>query len=426
MMKCKFKQSIQTRISASFLLLALIISTFFSIVTYTAVEVAEDQLAGDRMQALSAWLIQRRANGQPTDLSPGMSFYVNEAIPKELNGVSDGLHDLDRGNLELNAYVQTVGTDRFVLIDESGAFEHTEAVVFNVLICGFAGSVLLAIMLGLTAARRVVAPVVALAGAVAKPDPLRSLPSLTAGDEIGELARALSHYIEQQSVFLAREKLFTGDVSHELRTPLTVILGAAELLEAQIPRESEAWKAAQRIKRSATEAAERVGALLALSRAPQLLDQQNTLLSAVLEHEVDRCRPMIEGKPVTFLLKLEPVVVHANPELVGVIVSNLLRNACQYMDSGRITVVLTTTTLVIEDDGPGIPEPIRARVFDRYVCGHPNYSGEGLGLSIVKRAVEHLGWHIELETMPKRGARFVIFLTPAGVSESFNDVLTPS
>ena len=425
-MKNKIKRSIQTRISASFLLLALIISTFFSIVTYTAVEVAEDQLAGDRMEALSAWLVQRRANGESIDLRPGMSFYVNEAIPEELAGVSDGLHDMDRGDLELNAYVQTVGPDRFALVDESAAFEHTEAVVFNVLIGGLAGSVLLAVMLGLAAARRVVAPVVALARAVAKPDPLRALPSLEATDEIGELARALSHYIEQQSVFLVREKLFTGDVSHELRTPLTVILGAAELLEAQLPPESEAWKAAQRIKRSATEAAERVGALLALSRAPHLLDQQPTSLSAVLEHEVDRCRPMIEGKPVTFLLKLEPVVVHANPELVGVIVSNLLRNACQYMDAGCVTVILTTTTLVIEDDGPGIPEHVRARVFDRYVRGQPNYSGEGLGLSIVKRAVEHLGWRIELEDMPKRGARFVIFFTPAGISGPFNDVLTLS
>lgn len=62
---------------------------------------------------------------------------------------------------------------------------------------------------------------------------------------------------------------------------------------------------------------------------------------------------------------------------------------------------------MVEDSGSGLPEAVRARLFDRFVRGEDDFiKGSGLGLSIVKRVTEHLGWRVYHEPNPKGGSRF--------------------
>jgi signal transduction histidine kinase len=106
---------------------------------------------------------------------------------------------------------------------------------------------------------------------------------------------------------------------------------------------------------------------------------------------------------------LGDVWVQSRPELAGIVVGNLLRNACQHTDEGMVRVKLSANMLIIEDDGTGIPHSVKTRLFERFVRGSKDsLEGTGLGLSIVKRIVDHMGWGIHYESPDEGGSRFII------------------
>jgi signal transduction histidine kinase len=204
--------------------------------------------------------------------------------------------------------------------------------------------------------------------------------------------------------------LFTGDVSHELRTPLTIMLGASELLKTKLQDTPDELAVAERIRRVASEASERVGALLLLSQSPDMLGGSQLSLTHLIEREIERCQQILGDKPVALQFHApQDVWVYARTELAGIAIGNLLRNACQYTEKGTVQVWLTLDNLTIEDNGPGIPENVRTRLFDRFVRGHDNqHVGSGLGLAIVKRVIDHMGWDIRYETPAGGGSRFIV------------------
>ena len=227
------------------------------------------------------------------------------------------------------------------------------------------------------------------------------------------LARAFSARTEQLNRLLARERWFVGDVSHELRTPLTVILGAAEVLCAMAKDRHDLLPVAERIRRTAADSAARVGALLLLSRAPETVGAPRTALIPIIRHEMQRCQPLLDGKPVTMRLDA-PVEVHvpARPELAAIAIENLLRNACQFTETGQIGIALAPDRLTVDDTGTGVPPAIRERLFDRFVQADTS-TGSGLGLAIVRRVADHLGWQVHFEARPGGGSRFVLLWADA-------------
>jgi signal transduction histidine kinase len=276
----------------------------------------------------------------------------------------------------------------------------------------------LAVMLGRFTASRVIAPVTGLARAVNDERATSDYPSLASRDEIGVLARAFAARTEELQRFLQRERWFVGDVSHELRTPLTVMLGAAEVLCLRLADRPELAAVAERIRRTAADTTERVGAMLLLSRAPETVDAPRTALRPLIRQEMERVQPLLAGKDVTLTLQApQEVHVFARPELAAIAIGNLLRNACQFTEQGAVTVRLSPQGLEVEDTGAGIPADIRERVFERGVRAHPESStGSGLGLAIVRRVAEHLRWDVQLEDVPGGGSRFSLLMPNAFVS----------
>lgn len=404
--------SLSQRFTRAFALLAIVVAGFFCLVSYIAVEVLETQVVDARLDKIADALIGQHLRQEQVSPPPEVSFYTNETIPEAMRALKSGLHELHLDQRPVEALIRFEGGNRYAVVQEMNDFEHTELIIFSALGVGFVASLILAVLLGRTTARHIVAPVKALADAVDASAEPSALPSLEDGDEIGTLARAFARRTEELQRYLLRERLFTGDVSHELRTPLTVMLGAAEVLKAQLHDRPLELAVAERIRRVAAEAAERVNALLWLSRAPEQLGAVRTALNPLIHAELERCRPLLEGKPVQCHFdETINVVVAAHAELVGIAVGNLLRNACQHTNQGTILIRLQPGTLTIEDTGSGIPERLRTHLFGRFVQGQPE-SGEGvgLGLSIVKRVVEHLGWQISLESPAggRTGSRFII------------------
>ncbi len=74
---------------------------------------------------------------------------------------------------------------------------------------------------------------------------------------------------------------------------------------------------------------------------------------------------------------------------------------------GGITVHLDANAIAVEDNGPGLPEAVKARLFDRFVHAREDApNGSWLGLSIVKRVVDHLGWTVSHTHRAEGGSRF--------------------
>jgi signal transduction histidine kinase len=406
----KPERSLRKRIARDFVVLALILSGFFCLVAYVAVEVIEAQVIDNRLDKIGAEVIERSLRGEKVDLPPEIDFYVGAAAPAQLRNLAPGAHEVALDGREFKVQVRMEAGRRFVVAQDMTSFLQAELLIFSSLFAGLLSSLLLAVVLGHASARRIVAPIGALAEAVGTQAPPQDLPSLGAQDEIGILARAFAARTDQLQQFLLRERLFTGDVSHELRTPLTIMLGASELLAAQLADRPDVLATVERLRRVAAETTGRVSALLLLSRSPEQLDAPLIDLGALVQAEIDRYCPLLKGKPVECRYEqAAPVHVAARPELAGIAVGNLLRNACQHVERGHVLVRLEADRLVVEDTGPGIPEAVRARLFERFVRGATeDGQGSGLGLSIVKRVAEHIGWTVRLETPAGGGSRFIL------------------
>jgi len=403
--------SLRRRIVAAYTLLAVAVCLLFAMVVYFAVRETEKYLVERRLASIAEWQFARKLQGGNPELPPGIRVFAGADIPAELSQLPSGFHDVTVATRTLDVLSSTSSQgQRFVAIDEIGAFRKIEREVLGALGLGIFLSIALAVALGRLTAGRVVAPLTELADAVERDELDERSRALILNDEIGVLARTFASRTAQLRQFLLRERLFTGDVSHELRTPLTVILGAAEVLAARVGEHPELAPVVERIHRTVLDTADRVAALLLLSRSPEALDAPQLGLLALVEREVERCRPLLMGKSVELILRNpEEAWVYARPELAGMAIGNLLRNACNYTERGEVTVLLTGSSLVIEDTGPGLPSSVRAQLFDRFVRGECEaQSGAGLGLAIVKRISEHLGWDVRLEDRPGGGSRFVL------------------
>lgn len=403
--------SLRRRIVAAYTLLALAICLFFAMLMYFTVRETEQDLVEGRLASIAEWQFARKLEGGNPELPPGIRIFAGADIPAELSQLPSGFHDVTVSNRTLDVLSSSTSRgEHFVAIDDIGAFRKIQIEVVSALGLGIFLSIGLAVALGHLTAGKVVAPLTELAGAVERDELDERSRALTLNDEIGVLARTFASRTTQLHQFLLRERLFTGDVSHELRTPLTVILGAAEVLKARMGDHPDLAPVIERIHRTVIDTADRVAALLMLSRSPEALDAPRLGLLVLVEREVERCRPLLVGKSVELILRdPEEAWVYARPELAGMAIGNLLRNACHYTEQGDVTVLLTGSSLVIEDTGPGLPSSVRAQMFDRFVRGErESQSGVGLGLAIVKRISEHLGWDVRLEDRPGGGSRFVL------------------
>jgi signal transduction histidine kinase len=408
-------RSLKRRISMAFILLAVSLAGFFCLVCYAAVEVIESEVMDDRLEKIGEVLIAHHRQQQAYEPPPGVAVFINEHVPPELRDRGPGIHELLLGQQETKVLIREQNGNRYAVFQDMTQFEHLELIFFSSLGIGFASSLALAVILGTATAQRIVAPVTALADAVASSSPPSTLPGLDAEDEIGVLARAFAHRTDELQRFLMRERLFTGDVSHELRTPLTVMLGAAELLKSRLDGQPAQQEIAERIRRVAVDTSQRVAALLWLSRGPKQLTTASTVINLVIHAEVERYRPLLHGKPVQCLIEEEDQVwVDAKPELVGIAAGNLIRNAFQHTEHGMVTIRLEKTRFVVEDTGPGLPDAVTEHLFEPFVQGRKDTTeGTGLGLSIVKRVTEYLGWEARFERPDTGGCRFILDYVPA-------------
>jgi two-component system, OmpR family, sensor kinase len=313
------------------------------------------------------------------------------------------------------------------------AVDSTIARVELLLVLGVLAGTGLALLAGMVIARRAMFPIAQLTSSAAEiartRDPSLTLPKPQAEDEVGELARTLQGMLHEldsahteTEAMLDRQRRFVADASHELRTPLTSVLANLELL-AESLRGEEA-DAARSALRSSQRMRRLVADLLLLARADVggVVKRERVDLAQVGIEAAAELGPMSATHEIS--LDVKPASVQAARDEILRAAINLIENAVRHTPPGTEIRVLTRSAgvgraeLVVEDDGPGVPERLRSSLFERFVRGAGDRGGSfGLGLAIVKAVAESHGGSVRVEDVhpdrEPRGARFVVELPSA-------------
>ena len=223
----------------------------------------------------------------------------------------------------------------------------------------------------------------------------------SASAELQVIAAALNDYLARNDRFVERERAFIDTASHELRTPIAVMSGAAELALQQPELPASARQQLTRIKRTARDVEELISLLLVLAKDPARLAQsdERVALDQLLPEIIADHLHLTRDKALTVALAPPPpCTIRAPLPIVQAAIGNLLRNAIEHSDRGEITVRLELPArVVIVDPGHGMtPEEISA-IYARIARGGGD-RGDGIGLDLISRLCEHLGWRLQIDS----------------------------
>ena len=217
------------------------------------------------------------------------------------------------------------------------------------------------------------------------------------------------------------EREFVANAAHELRTPLATITGSIQVLQAGAKDDAEQRdRFLKHIEREAARLTRLTRALLVLARAQTRAEAPRLAavdIKPLLEAIAADARP--EGDVRVEVDCPAGLEVLAEQDLVEQAVANLVANAVEHTPEGKITISarkLPTAgvSLEVSDTGRGIPHERQDRIFDRfYRPGGRDPRNFGLGLAIVRDAVQALGGQIELDSVPDRGTTVRIMLPEA-------------
>ncbi|NNM83552.1 MAG: two-component sensor histidine kinase [Burkholderiales bacterium] len=216
-------------------------------------------------------------------------------------------------------------------------------------------------------------------------------------DEIRPLIDSINTLLSRLEYSFENERRFTADAAHELRTPLAALKTQAQVA-LRANEQDKKRKALEQVISGVDRATHLVQQLLTLARLdPQFSQVGNAefdLYQVVVRVLADLANEALTRKIELGCNEGEAAMVKGDAEMVGILVSNLVRNAIRYTpEEGSVGVRISEDEsaiwLHVVDNGPGIAPEERARVFERFYRTLGNrVSGSGLGLSIVKRIAD--------------------------------------
>ncbi len=230
---------------------------------------------------------------------------------------------------------------------------------------------------------------------------------------------------ERKDLDALREDL-AAMIYHDLRSPLANILSSVEMLGSSIPdSEKEASAPILKIARHSIERIQRlISSLLDLNRLEQnqpVTECQSVALDSLLSDALETARPALDGRSQSVELKVEDNLreLFVDLDMTRRVLINLVENAAKYTPvNGHIVIGAGLAAeenfiqIYVQDDGPGIPEIDRERIFDKFtrLKNKTGARGLGVGLAFCKLAVQGHGGKIWVEPAPEHGAKFVFTL----------------
>ncbi|MCM3516298.1 HAMP domain-containing sensor histidine kinase [Nocardioides sp. P86] len=363
-------------------------------------------------------------SGEATSVDEGPPFNVGAPEFAVADGTSDyAIRTITAGDIRYRVVTVPAQTDGQALV-LAQSLEPQEQVLRKLgvvtLLFGLAG-VIAAAVAGMAVARSGLRPVRRLTGAVEeiarteRLDPIR----VEGDDEIARLATSFNQMLVALEASRDRQRRLVADAGHELRTPLTSLRTNIELLGQSdadpdggfLPPEARA-ELLDDVAAQIEELTTLIGDLVELARDdPMAHVVEPVELTEVLEQALARVRRRAPG--IDFEVAASPWTVEGESGAIERAMTNLLDNAAKWSPpAGAIHVSLAEGVLVVDDEGPGIPEADLAKVFERFWRSEESRAmpGSGLGLSIVHQTAERHSGSVRAERSPYGGARLVLQL----------------
>jgi len=219
-------------------------------------------------------------------------------------------------------------------------------------------------------------------------------------DDVRNAAVAFNQMTNRVTRTLESQRHLLSAVGHDLRTPITAMRINLEFVQEEELREG--------LQQNLDELQELTEQVLAAARGASGEAKRNVDLSALVE---SLCADLDDlGEPVTWQ-NHPPAPVNCRPNEIRRAVRNLVENAVAYGNRADVQIAANSDgyDIVIEDDGPGIPEDDKIRVFEPFVrlerSRNAATGGTGLGLTLAKAIAEGHGGAIMLENKPRGGLR---------------------
>jgi two-component system sensor histidine kinase TctE len=275
-----------------------------------------------------------------------------------------------------------------------------------------------AVALAWTGVKHGVAPLARIRGELLGrgPNDLRPLTETGAPAEIAPAVKAFNKLLGRMREASGVQQRFLANAAHQLRTPLA---GLQMHLELLLRRElaPDVRSEIERMHVATTRASHLATQLLALARAEASAngrDAQYFDLRQIGDAAAQEWVPRAIARNIDLGFVLENAIVSGNPLLLSELLNNLVDNALRYTPSGGTVTVRSGTDdggrpyLSVEDDGVGIPEDARSKVFERFyrIEGTPG-DGSGLGLAIVKEVVDRHNGVLSVQSGVTSGTRII-------------------
>jgi signal transduction histidine kinase len=332
----------------------------------------------------------------------------DDPIPAELATLAPGVHDeVVTATGQHVVFVADSPEGRSVIALEISGLERSELSLSATMAASTALVVVLLAALAYFGAGWLVRPLSSIATSLSSFAPDRKgqrLPdSLCAPHEAQIITDAFNEYLERLDQFLERERTFLNMASHELRTPIAVIASSAEVELDRHGRNPSLLH----ILNTARDMERLVSMMVALAKDPaklrgtdETVELADLIPSVVADHEF-----LAKHKELSVSLDLARSCKIAAPPLVArAAIGNLLRNAIENSDRGVILIATSTDAKVtITDPGHGMSQEEMSAVYTRLARSGEAVGATGIGLELISRLCEHLGWRLRFSSEPNSG-----------------------
>lgn len=238
--------------------------------------------------------------------------------------------------------------------------------------------------------------------------------------EIHSMTISFNHMAQELSNIELMRNDFINNVSHEFKTPLSAIEGYATLLQSPGLSEEKRRLYTSKIIYNTKRLSSLTGNILQLSHLEaKELPLEKTLFS--LDEQLREIILMFENqwthKNLHLDIDLDTVTFYGSSELLSQVWQNLIDNAVKFTDpDGCIRISLRShskeVSVTVADDGPGIPEAAKDRIFEKFYQGDPSHGskGNGLGLALVKKIVALHAGEVSVDSKEGQGCVFTVTL----------------
>lgn len=212
---------------------------------------------------------------------------------------------------------------------------------------------------------------------------------------------------------------FIANVSHDLKTPLAAISGFADILvndSDKLPPE-QIKGFAKHIVKETKRLSSLVTDTLEMTRQPIHLKKKKLNLTTLTQDVLENFKLSVQEKSLQVTTQFDDVTVKSNDKHLYAVLKNLIENAINYTPTGGkiyicVTKITGKATFSISDNGPGLTEIEKSRIFERFYRADQtrDAEGTGLGLAIVKKNLTELGGQIDVVSVVGKGTTFTVTL----------------